>query len=108
MYRTNGTLGPASISVTPVDLPAGPGDAVGGVDYIVYTNTSSYLTEFGKTLSANVANPVWPSSGGYAYDYFYDYYGRVDYGYTELGYDDTWHLADGIYGQNQGYFHAWR
>ena len=53
MYRTNGTLGTASVTVTPVDLPAGPGNAVAGLDYTIATNSV-----YPEIVDANAANSI--------------------------------------------------
>lgn len=48
MSRNNGSLGPASVTVSPVTLPAGPGAAMQGVDFNFDANT--------------YGNPTWISA----------------------------------------------
>ncbi len=70
MVRTNGHLGPAAVTVTPVTYPTNngvAGIAVEGQDFNF--NSFTYGT------------PTWPST------------------YP----DPTWHLSDGLYGQNNGF-----
>jgi uncharacterized delta-60 repeat protein/uncharacterized repeat protein (TIGR01451 family) len=84
LVRTNGNLGPASVSITPSTTAPGPGSAVDSVDFAFdptfYGNPtyiSSYVLNFG----------AWENFGG-------------TNSFPELG---TWRLQDGTFGQNQGY-----
>jgi uncharacterized delta-60 repeat protein/uncharacterized repeat protein (TIGR01451 family) len=85
LMRTNGNLGPASVTISPTTTAPGPGSAVDSVDFVfsptIYGNPTYISSYVGSTLGS------WLTLGG-------------TNPFPEVG---TWQLQDGTFGQNQGY-----
>ncbi|HTL55238.1 MAG TPA: Calx-beta domain-containing protein [Candidatus Limnocylindrales bacterium] len=86
LMRTNGNLGPASVSVVPSSTAPGPGSAVDNQDFVFD--------------SASYGRPTYESSYWFNTTGNWAILGGGTNNFLGLG---TWQLQDGTFGQNQGF-----